>query len=343
MKNKLSGYEFFELIGSGSFGKVYRGLNLSTKEPCAIKAIPNSKLTSRALTYLNREVSILQSLTHSNVLRLLAFVSTNHYKFLIFEYCNGGDLEKYQRLHGPLDDSQIRNIVSQLAKAVNALHTSGFIHRDIKPSNVLLHFPTATSRRNLRPVVKLGDFGLSRELSANGAVPVSEDALEMSYVGTPLNMAPEVHACQKYSFKADIWSLGTLVFELACGRPCFNGKTDNELRENIERGMYVIPKNSGVSKSCMDFIASCLVENCGNRIAWEQVMEHPFIMGESKDSPKLNKKSWRLEEEDAYIFSTKLVDCSEDDYKCNGCQIIFSYSDNAIDDENSIEDDFVLV
>lgn len=343
MRNELSGYDFFELIGSGSFGKVYRGLNLSTKEPCAIKAIPISKLTSRALTYLNREVSILQSLPHSNILRLLAFVSTSHYKFLIFEYCNGGDLEKFLRAHGPLSESQTRNIVSQIAGAMNALYTSNFIHRDIKPSNILLHFPTPAARKTLRPVVKLGDFGLSRELSVNGAVPLAEDALEMSYVGTPMNMAPEVYGCQRYSFKADVWSLGTLVFELVCGRPCFNGKTDNELRENVERGLYAIPKSSGASESCMDFIASCLVENSANRISWEQVMEHPFVTGESKGSPKLNKKSWRREDEGAYIFSTKSADCSEDNYRCNGCQINFSYSDNAMDSESSIEDDFVLV
>lgn len=302
MMPKLEGYEFFDCIGSGSFGRVYRAGNIRTHELCAIKIIPYTKTSSQGLSYIDREISVLKSAYHENIVKLLDVVSTEYGKYLIFEYCNGGNLEfflKYNNDHLP--EPLVRYIVCQLVNAMNVLHDLSLVHRDIKLSNVLLHFPSLESRENNKPIVKLGDFGLSRELNIKNMILVPETSLKMSCVGTPFNMAPEVSNGQVYSFTADIWSLGTVIYELVCGKPCFFGQTNFELKRSIDDGICKIPKKFKLSKICLDFISSCLIQDPERRIKWENVLDHPFICGKTTFNLDTNIS----EDDDYHLLNTK--------------------------------------
>lgn len=347
MNSELSNYKFIEEIGCGSFGKVYRAINIITQESCAIKVIQHNKNNSKAMEYQEREIKILKSLSHPNIVKLIEVKETTTAKFLVLEYCNGGNLYTYLKKHGTLSQYQAQDIICQLINAMTCLHDCSLIHRDIKLSNILISFDKPGPGKNAKLRIKLADFGFSRELSVGDAVVLPEESLEMSCVGTPLNMAPEI-STKKYSFEADVWSLGTVAYELLCGKPCFNGNTNYELNRSIEMGTFKIPKSLNISNEGMDFIASCLVENYKERITWNQIIEHPFVLRKEL-AFGLNKK-WLKEDENNFIFSTKREadNKEESEYICNGCNILFSYSDkklNIIDkeDELTIENDYVLV
>ena len=145
MKPVLDGYQFFERIGSGTSGKVYRAMNTYTHEICAIKVMSCENLSPRMKTCLHREITILNSLSHSNIVRLLDAVSTSKEIFLIFEYCNGGDLLTYLKINGRLSEPFARRIIQQLVSAMSELNDFSLIHRDIKLANVFLNF-TANSQ-----------------------------------------------------------------------------------------------------------------------------------------------------------------------------------------------------
>jgi serine/threonine protein kinase len=220
MKPVLDGYEFYECIGAGTFGKVYRAKNIRTQEVCAIKIISLKNVTSRTLICVDREISILRSLSHENIIRLLDVVSSPKAKFLILEYCNGGDLYSYLKSHERLTESFVQSIVQQIIKGMNQLHKLSYIHRDIKLANIFLSF-NGGEDKGVR--VKLGDLGLAREMNLGDALVNSDSSLDMSIVGTPLSMAPEIIKYLPYSFTADIWSLGLLTYELLFNKECFYG------------------------------------------------------------------------------------------------------------------------
>ena len=91
MNSELSNYKFIEEIGCGSFGKVYRAINIITQESCAIKVIQHNKNNSKAMEYQEREIKILKSLSHPNIVKLIEVKETTTAKFLVLEYCNGGN------------------------------------------------------------------------------------------------------------------------------------------------------------------------------------------------------------------------------------------------------------
>ena len=107
--------------------------------------------------------------------------------------------------------------------------------------------------------VTIGDLGFARRLNEEGDVT-------KSYCGTPLNMAPQILNNEEYDLKADIWSLGTLVYEMLVGFPPFTGTDVRNLAQNLNRGNYRIPKSLKVSLTCLNFIDACLKANPHKRI-----------------------------------------------------------------------------
>jgi len=342
MKPIIQEYECLNCIGSGAFGKVYRAYCAKTEKYYAIKCITSNKLSSRAMTYLDREISILRSLSHENIVKLLDVVTTSRSKCLVFEYCNGGDLTGFIKRHGGrLSESLAQYILQQLVRAMNLLNELSLIHRDIKLSNVFLHYPTKESMTHCKPIIKLGDLGLARELAIDDMVVTPETSLEMSCVGTPFSMAPEVYNNQPYSFQADIWSLGILTYELLCGTPCFSGNTNTELSKNINEGIYKLPKELNLSQTCIDFIALCLVQNPNERLKWKEVLEHPFISGAGRIPPRINIK----EKDKYYIFNSKIPNSKQEHRKWSISSQDIDYEIIRGDEvtEESLESSFVVL
>ena len=292
---KVGFYKLEEKLGSGAYGTVFRATHIKTKKNFAVKMMQKKALGKKLQEYLEREVNIIQMIDHPNVIKLLDLQKTENNYYLIFEYCNGGDLEKYKKRCGRVLESNVRAFGIQVANGLDALHEKKAIHRDLKLANILLHYPNREAYKNDKPILKIGDFGFARLVmeqqaeEEGGEKSISEFAAEMSIVGTPLHMAPELFHKQAYSFKADIWSLGTILFQMLTGYTPFSGINKDNLVKNIDKGNYKFPPQLELSIDCITFINKCLQYDPANRFSWKELMAHPFFSPEisTRESAKL--------------------------------------------------------
>ena len=117
------------------------------------------------------------------------------------------------------------------------------VHRDLKPANILLSADMS---------VKLGDFGLAKVFDEAGA-------MMSTYLGTPYYMAPEILEGKKYDERADLWSVGVILFQMVCGKVPFPAKNPHELKEKVQRGEFKIPEDVYISPLCVDMICNLII------------------------------------------------------------------------------------
>ncbi|GAK68470.1 serine/threonine kinase [Moesziomyces antarcticus] len=246
-------------IGKGSFAVVHKGYRLQPREPVAIKIVTRKKLTPKLLENLEGEIAILKAIHHPNIVELKECLKTEHQIFLVMAFCPSGDLSQYIKKRfdiydragiprpgalarapptyphpadGGLNETIVRSILTQLAAALEFMRGRDIVHRDIKPQNLLLQPPDAAFLALGNPAeipqVKVADFGFARHLSVN--------TLAETLCGSPLYMAPEILRFEKYDAKADLWSVGAVLFEMTVGKPPFKAANHVELLKRIERG-----------------------------------------------------------------------------------------------------------
>ena len=149
------------------------------------------------------------------------------------EYCGGGDLSvqvsKRKKSNTPYNENEIKNILYQIAIALQHCHSQNILHRDVKTSNI---FISTTNNR-----IKLGDFGVSRVLNTDMSMAETQ-------IGTPYYISPEICKGQSYSFKSDIWSLGCVMYELMNLQRPFDGNHIASLVMAITNGKFKPLRNS---------------------------------------------------------------------------------------------------
>ncbi|XP_071790723.1 serine/threonine-protein kinase ULK2-like isoform X1 [Asterias amurensis] len=263
-------YNKKDLIGHGAFAVVFRGKRKQrADEVVAIKCI-NKKKLSKSQTMPEKEIEILKDLHHENVVSLLHFKETSSSMFLVMEYCNGGDLADYLHAKGTLSEDTIRFFLRQMASAMEVLHNKGIIHRDLKPQNLLLAHRGKKTPPPSEIRIKIADFGFARFLE--------EDMMAATLCGSPLYMAPEVIMSQQYDGKADLWSLGTILFQCLTGSAPFKASNPQELKKFYQRAKHVTPDiPSGTSKELKDLLLRLLQRNQNNRIEFDAFFSHPFL------------------------------------------------------------------
>ncbi|KAK9818339.1 hypothetical protein WJX72_010890 [[Myrmecia] bisecta] len=242
-------WELTQQIGSGSFAVVWKACHRATGQEVAIKEINTDKLNKKLKQSLESEVSILKQIEHKNIVQLLDVVEERSRLYLIMEYCAGGDLAGYIRRCKRVPEAAARAILQQLGSGLQELWAHHLVHRDLKPQNLLL------SDASAQAVLKIADFGFARNLQPQG--------LAETLCGSPLYMAPEILQFHKYDAKADLWSVGTILYELVTGRPPFNGANHMQLLRNIERCEARIPDQiaAQLSDPCKHLIHNLLKRN----------------------------------------------------------------------------------
>lgn len=219
---KVGHYLLLETIGHGSFGKVKHAVHEDSGEQFAIKVLRKKKIRLKNLTQqVRREISVMASLTHPNIVRLYQVLASESSVFIVMELVTGGELfdEILRRKRLPEDEARV--YFRQLIEAVDYCHKSGVFHRDLKPENLLLD---DFGR------VKITDFGLS---NLRGADTVAE--LLYTQCGTPHYVAPEIIRSAERGYsgaKMDIWSCGIILFVLLAGYHPFD---DNDLKRLFEK------------------------------------------------------------------------------------------------------------
>ncbi|NXW40594.1 STK36 kinase, partial [Nyctiprogne leucopyga] len=253
-------YHVLEMIGEGSFGRVYKGRRKHSAQVVALKFIPKVGRSEKELKNLQREIEIMRSLHHPNIIQMLDSFETNKEVVVVTDYAEG---ELFQILEddGSLPEDQVQTIAAQLVSALYYLHSHRILHRDMKPQNILL---------GKDGVVKLCDFGFARAMSIHTMVLTSVK-------GTPLYMSPELVEEQPYDHTADLWSVGCILYELFVGTPPFYTSSIFQLVSLIVKDPVKWP--TAISPVFKSFLQGLLMKDPRQRLSWPELLSHPFIAG----------------------------------------------------------------
>ncbi|KXZ47461.1 hypothetical protein GPECTOR_35g899 [Gonium pectorale] len=221
-------YDVQKAVGKGGYAVVYKGIRREDGRVVAVKKVEIFEMSAKKRDRCLQEVTLLQQLDHPNIIQMLdAFIDENML-IIVFEWAPAGDLKRLIKKTAEqgktLDESSIWSLFYQVTDGLRYMHQHRIMHRDIKPANVLV---------GANGALKLGDLGLGRQLS--------EQTMEaFSKVGTPYYVSPEVVRGAGYDWKSDVWSMGCLLYELACLRSPFEMEGANlyDVFQKISKGEY---------------------------------------------------------------------------------------------------------
>ncbi|XP_062241420.1 serine/threonine-protein kinase ULK2 isoform X3 [Platichthys flesus] len=271
-------YSRKDLVGHGAFAVVFKGRHRKkTDWEVAIKCI-NKKNLSKSQILLGKEIKILKELQHENIVALYDVQETPNSVFLVMEYCNGGDLADYLQAKGTLREETLRVFLQQISAAMRILKNKGIIHRDLKPQNILLSYIGRKKSTISGIRIKIADFGFARYLQSN--------MMAATLCGSPMYMAPEVIMSQNYDAKADLWSIGTVIYQCLVGKPPFQANSPQDLRMFYEKNKSlqpIIPRET--SPQLGDLLLGLLQRNQKERMDFDTFFNHPFL----EPSPTIKK------------------------------------------------------
>eukprot|EP00747_Dinoflagellata_sp_TGD_P005822 gnl/TRDRNA2_/TRDRNA2_115093_c1_seq1.p1 gnl/TRDRNA2_/TRDRNA2_115093_c1~~gnl/TRDRNA2_/TRDRNA2_115093_c1_seq1.p1 ORF type:complete len:649 (+),score=118.70 gnl/TRDRNA2_/TRDRNA2_115093_c1_seq1:41-1987(+) len=260
-KRQVAGYILDKRIGKGSYATVWRGHVDGANDVVAVKVI--SRQTVTETTQLRQEVEVLRRISHTNIVRFRDLKKSASHFYLVLEYCSGGDLSQFLRARTRVQEDTARRFLTQIGAGLCVLHRENVIHRDLKPQNILLSDSSDT------PVLKIADFGFARALQPTD--------MAATVCGSPLYMAPEILRHERYDAKADLWSVGAILYELILGRPPFSGANPMQLLANIEKCDRVMFDGATVSSDCQDFLRSLLQKDPKKRMSCGEFAVHSYV------------------------------------------------------------------
>ena len=297
--NQIDDITLIKSLGSGSFGEVFLSTKKGKKEFFATKKIDRKTADQPSFKkYFENEIVILRSLNHPNIVRLEDLKKTTNYYYIVMEYINGGSLtdclNKYKLKYGrAFPEDILQYIMRQIVDAIKYIHSRKIIHRDLKLDNIMVSFDNDNDKKNLnmmRARVKIIDFGLSIKLSNNN--------MAYSALGSPINMDPLIlnkflkkgRNINKlgYDSKADIWSLGTICYELLIGEAVFDAETLNGLVQKVENGSYSVP--TSLSKEIVSFLNGMLQYDGDKRLSAEELSKHDFLIKKINEFTKIDTR-----------------------------------------------------
>ncbi|XP_029412314.1 serine/threonine-protein kinase ULK1 isoform X3 [Nannospalax galili] len=267
-----------DLIGHGAFAVVFKGRHREKHDlEVAVKCI-NKKNLAKSQTLLGKEIKILKELKHENIVALYDFQEMANSVYLVMEYCNGGDLADYLHTMRTLSEDTVRLFLQQIAGAMQLLHSKGIIHRDLKPQNILLSNPGGRRANPSNIRVKIGHLGASSTADFGFARYLQSNMMAATLCGSPMYMAPEVIMSQHYDGKADLWSIGTIVYQCLTGKAPFQASSPQDLRLFYEKNktlVPVIPRET--SAPLRQLLLALLQRNHKDRMDFDEFFHHPFL------------------------------------------------------------------
>lgn len=293
---KIEDFVIIKCLGRGTFGEVYLSTQRGKTGNYAIKKIDRSIADNPTFKkYFENEIKILSLLNHPNIVKLEAVTKSLTNYFVIMEYINGGGLSeclhrymlKYNRA---FPEEIVQYLMRQIIEALFYIHSRKIIHRDLKLDNIMVSFNSIYDKEHLNMMnakIKIIDFGF--------AIQLLNTDLTFSAVGSPINMDPiilkkflktKVNNNLGYDEKADIWSIGTVCYELLLGKTLFNAKNIKDLVAKVENGLYSIPKT--FSKEAVSFLTAMLQYEGKNRLSSKELLRHPFLTKNVKNFTRFN-------------------------------------------------------
>ena len=296
---KVGEYTLYKLLGKGSFGEVYLTRKENNPEILATKILDKKQTDKPSVKrYFDNEISIMKELNHPNIVRFYDLLASYSHYYVVMEYCNGGALsnclQKYKALyHMPFTQEIVQYLMRQIVEGLQYIHSHKIIHRDIKLDNILVTFYNENDKNSLNMLasqIKIIDFGLATKLGPQD--------LTFTALGSPINMDPLIlkkfnkaggyEKLMGYNEKADIWSLGTICYEMLTGEPMFKVKDLKDLMKKVESGNYAIPININFTKEAVSFLNAMLQYDGEYRLSSEELSQHDFLLKNVKDFSKVD-------------------------------------------------------
>ena len=288
-------------LGRGSFGLVQSATLKSNGLKIAIKRINKDKLRENPeqedylLKALKKELECMEKCNCENSVRYYKYVESSHNFNIIMELCDGDLSKELKKRPEGFNVEEVRYIMSQLNNVFKKMQENKIIHRDLKLGNILIKY---TDETKTKFIPKLCDYGFSKEL---------KDQETHTMLGTPATMAPEVINGLYYDARADLWSIGVLIYELHFKSLPFPGKSAKEIYAKIKnKHKYKQPEDPDLR----DLINRLLIEDRDKRISWKDYLNHPFFKGDSKKEEYIGKGK-------RYIYQRDFdIGFKSDNYRC---------------------------
>mmetsp|Transcript_649 Transcript_649/g.1955 ORF Transcript_649/g.1955 Transcript_649/m.1955 type:complete len:372 (+) Transcript_649:123-1238(+) len=266
-------------LGEGAFSEVVWARHKATGADVACKKMllpPHGDSTYQLFTQeVFKEIDILCSLQHENLLSLIEYFVQGNQIYLFTELVRGGDLMKVLADREHLAEDEARLIFVQLLRGIDHMHQRNIAHRDLKLENILLNSEVPNDFSN----IKIADFGLAKHIDNRGYLT--------TVCGSPQYVAPEVvqpHqaiGCSAYGPKVDMWGAGVVLYLLLAGYPPFDGDTHAELFALVRSGTFSfdLPVWDEVSNAAKDLICRLLVVDPAQRLTAAAALQHPWLQG----------------------------------------------------------------
>ncbi|XP_041100855.1 serine/threonine-protein kinase DCLK3-like isoform X2 [Polyodon spathula] len=272
-------YETGRTVGDGNFAVVKECKLRNTDALYAMKIIDKAKLKGKE-HMIENEISIIKSLSHPNIVRLLEEYETESEIYLIMEFVHGGDLFDAITESVKFTEHNAAQMIIDLCQALAYTHSKNVVHRDLKPENLLVQ-----RNEDGSTTLKLADFGLAMEVTE----PI------FTVCGTPTYVAPEILSEKGYGLQVDMWATGVILYILLCGFPPFRSleRDQEELFEIIQLGEYefLSPYWDSISDGAKDLISKLLVVDKHKRYTAQQVLQHPWV----RSGGKMNSRNLQRE------------------------------------------------
>ncbi|TFK41240.1 kinase-like domain-containing protein, partial [Crucibulum laeve] len=264
-----------ELIGKGSYGRVYVALNATTGEVMAVKQVELTRIAndrnSRQLEVveaLKFESDTLRDLDHPNIVQYLGYEENQETLSIFLEYVPGGTIASCLRNHGRFREDVTKSFTFQILDGLEYLHSKQILHRDLKADNILLE-ESGTC--------KISDFGISKK-----AEKINEGRAFTAMKGTVYWMAPEVvstDSSKGYDRKVDIWSVGCVVLEMWSGKRPWSGEEVLPVMMKLVNNKLPppIPPDVILSESARDFREQCFYADPARRPSAAVLQKHPYL------------------------------------------------------------------
>jgi 5'-AMP-activated protein kinase, catalytic alpha subunit len=252
-------YDMGELLGYGTFSRVYKGMNRNDGRLVAIKKILKNKDNLRDIENWKKEMFVLKILKHPNIISFVEYIELDHVVYLVMEH---GGTELYHYVNKQvLSETGVKSIFKQIVSAVKYIHSKGYIHGDIKLENTLI---------NSEGIVKIIDFGMAKY----------DTGSNMYIFGSPEYLSPEIikrSDCKLSS--GDIWATGVVLYTLLYDDYPFAGESTNEILESIctKEPVY----SDKVSNIANELIQLILQKNPKKRPTAKNILKHQWLQGAS--------------------------------------------------------------
>ncbi|OHT09045.1 AGC family protein kinase [Tritrichomonas foetus] len=253
----LKNYQILGKIGEGTFSHVVKAYSKEHGLIVAIKVLQNN---SSEYSEIKKEISIMSHLSHPIIPKYYESFVENDSTFIVMEYIEGTNLLEFVNNHNGIPESLAKKIFCQILSGIEYIHSKNIMHRDLKAENILI---------NTIMNVKIIDFGMSKN---------SYNSLFNSFCGSVPYCAPERIVAQPYSFSADIWSLGIILFSMvACQLPFYH--EDQQML-----GICIVQEDpeydDDMSPELVSLLSRILEKDPNKRICLREIIEHPFIKNE---------------------------------------------------------------